>query len=87
MNNNDNSFALFVNNNKQKENQPDYTGRLTINGQNYRIAGWKRVKQETGLQYLAGRVELEQEAGQYTQTSVTNITPKPKPSNDDDIPF
>ena len=84
MNSNDNSFALFANTRKMKDTQPDYTGRITINGVNYRLAGWKRVKEETGLTYLAGRVEPEQEIGNQSQ----GLTPPlPKPDNDDDIPF
>lgn len=82
MNNNDNTIAVFTNQNKTKDTQPDFTGRVTIDGVNYRVALWKREKQETGLKYLAGKVELEQEF-----TAPPQDSPKPKPSNDDEIPF
>tara|TARA_R100000234_G_C5003359_1_gene181395 strand:+ start:1414 stop:1620 length:207 start_codon:yes stop_codon:yes gene_type:complete len=39
----DNSGVLFVNDRKEKENQPDYTGNITINGEKKRLAGWKKV--------------------------------------------
>lgn len=39
----DNSGVLFVNDRKEKENQPDYTGNITMNGEKKRLAGWKKT--------------------------------------------
>ena len=39
----DNSGVLFVNDRKDKENQPDYTGNIVLNGEKKRLAGWKKT--------------------------------------------
>ena len=39
----DNSGVLFVNDRKEKENQPDYTGNIVLNGEKKRLAGWKKT--------------------------------------------
>jgi len=39
------SGLLFPNKRKEAEKQPDYTGKATINGKEWRIAGWKRTGQ------------------------------------------
>lgn len=36
--------ALFKNNRKTNEKQPDYTGNIEIDGITYQLAGWKKEK-------------------------------------------
>lgn len=36
----DNTFSLFKNEKKQKENSPDYTGDIMVNGHKMRLSGW-----------------------------------------------
>ena len=36
----ENSGSLFKNDKKTKDAQPDYTGKVNINGREMRLAGW-----------------------------------------------
>lgn len=47
--------TLMKNNRKEKEGQPDYTGKVMINGKELRIAGWKKTSQN-GNVYLSLKV-------------------------------
>jgi len=50
----DNSGVLFVNDKKEKENQPDYTGNITMNGTKMRLAGWKKTaKKDPSKKFLS----------------------------------
>jgi hypothetical protein len=42
MNKYDMSGVSSANDYKQKENHPDFTGKCTINGKEFRMAGWTR---------------------------------------------
>ncbi|RHX86930.1 DUF736 family protein [Leptospira stimsonii] len=44
--------SLFSNATKEKETQPDYTGKVLLDGKTYRLAGWIR-KSATGRNYLS----------------------------------
>ena len=47
----DNSGALFVNDRKEKESQPDYTGKCMVNGRMMQISSWKNTS-ANGNAYL-----------------------------------
>ena len=53
----DNSGALFRNDRKEKETQPDYTGEARIEGVEYRLSAWlnesKNGKKYMGLKLTA----------------------------------
>ena len=54
--------VLFVNDKKEKESQPDYSGNCEIEGVKYRIAGWKRAyKNDSSKQLLSLNFELFEE--------------------------
>jgi hypothetical protein len=57
MPNDTNRWSLFIEENKKKENGPDFTGEADINGVKYRLAGWRRVSQKTGKKFLSGEIE------------------------------
>tara|TARA_B110000503_G_scaffold141731_1_gene236120 strand:+ start:1578 stop:1844 length:267 start_codon:yes stop_codon:yes gene_type:complete len=40
--NNDNRGAIWGNDKKVKDNQPDFTGSILVDGKDYFISGWKR---------------------------------------------
>lgn len=50
---NTNSGALFVNDNKTKDSQPDYKGNFTDgNGVEFWVSGWKKVS-KNGSAFLS----------------------------------
>ena len=58
---NENSFALFKNE-KSQDNQPDYTGTITLEGnKEMRLAAWIR-ESKSGLKYLSGTMSEPQVA-------------------------
>ena len=77
---NDNSGALFKNDRKEQEKQPDYKGSLTVNGSEYWISAWLN-ESKSGQKYMGLKVNLkEQQQGPAA------------PKNDavefdDDVPF
>lgn len=76
--------ALFVNERKEAEQQPDYTGTLFLGGQHYQIAGWKKSS-KAGKKYLSLSVKPRQEQRR------SEPTPQPSPADDfddsDKLPF
>lgn len=53
---NNNTFVLFLDEEKASENHPDYTGKLTLeDGTEKRVAAWRRVA-GSGKKYLKGTV-------------------------------
>ncbi len=79
----DNSGALFINDRKEKDNQPDYTGNVVINGEKKRLAGWKKtVKSDPSKTFLSLAISDYQE--KPAESSGYKATPNPV---DDDLPF
>tara|TARA_R100001594_G_scaffold105086_1_gene139717 strand:+ start:146 stop:400 length:255 start_codon:yes stop_codon:yes gene_type:complete len=79
----DNSGALFINDRKEKDNQPDYTGNIVINGEKKRLAGWKKTsKSDPTKTFLSLAVSEYQD--QPVESSGVKATPNPV---DDDLPF
>jgi uncharacterized protein (DUF736 family) len=56
----DNTFSIFTNDNKSKESQPDYTGQGKFQGEDIKVAGWKKVA-KTGKEYISFKVEKKDE--------------------------
>lgn len=70
------SGALFKNQRKSNEKQPDYRGQATIDGVDYRLAAWIK-KSKRGDTYMSlAFTEKDEE---------TDSAPEDEP--DDDIPF
>ena len=51
-----NTFTLFDNDKKGNDKAPDYRGKGLFNGEEVRIAVWKRTG-KTGVEYLSGTIE------------------------------
>jgi uncharacterized protein (DUF736 family) len=75
------SGALFKNEKKTAENQPDYTGRATIEGQQYNVAAWVRTSQ-AGAKYMSLAFSIPQ-----PKTETAPPAPAPIVSPNDDMPF
>ena len=48
----DNSGALFINDKKEKESQPDWTGPCKVNGKDMRMSAWKNTAKGSGKAYI-----------------------------------
>jgi hypothetical protein len=73
--------VLFKNNKKEKDSQPDYTGTVTVGGEQKRLAAWLKISGK-GTKYMSIQVSEQQERQE----------PKPAPKGDftdmsDDVPF
>ncbi len=70
--------TLFVNEKKESENAPDYTGPISSDGADRRIAAWKRMKD--GNPYMTFAVSDSQQKQEEPRGN--------KPSFEDDgVPF
>jgi len=56
---NTNRGALFVNDKKAKESQPDYKGSVDVGGTEYWLSGWKKVG-KSGVKFLSLSVEKKE---------------------------
>lgn len=75
----DNSGVLFVNDRKEKDNQPDYTGNIVMGGVKKRLAGWKKTsKSDPSMTFLSISVSDFQEQKEE---------PVQQKSDQDDLPF
>ena len=75
---NTNSFALFKNE-KSQDNQPDYTGNITLSdGKEMRLAAWIR-ESKSGLKFLSGVMSEPQVKPNTNNASVEGA--------DADVPF
>ena len=85
------SFILFNNDRKEKENQPDWTGRVTINGVEHWISAWKKTG-KSGSEFISGAIgdPVQQSIDKAKQSAGYSDNQQPGANNggfDDDIPF
>jgi len=52
---NTNSGVLFVNDRKETDKQPDYTGRLNVEGKTYDLACWNKTSKR-GNAFLSVKI-------------------------------
>jgi uncharacterized protein (DUF736 family) len=78
---NTNSGALFKNNNKQKETQPDYQGTINVEGVEYRLAAWLKTS-KNGDRYMSLAVSLDEK-----QEVPVGKREVPAGAFEDDVPF
>ena len=84
---NEMTAVLFPNDKGDNPKRPDYWGRLTLGGNEYKLAGWKKTN-DKGV-YLSLKVETDEKA----PTAAPASQPTPPSTHfgdvldDDDIPF
>jgi len=57
---NTNRGSLFINERKEKDTHPDYTGTINVDGRDLRLSGWKKESKQ-GKKYLSLSVSEPQE--------------------------
>ena len=62
--------VLFKNTNKQKDNHPDFTGNVEIDGVKHRLSGWNR-KDKNGNSYISGALSLEETSSEEATVDAT----------------
>lgn len=86
-----NNHGNLFNNKKESEKQPDFTGKVNIEGKMFRIAGWERIGKKG--KYISLCFE---DIGKYTAGFAKKTTEKEQQSHlppsvdgepDDQIPF
>jgi hypothetical protein len=78
---NTNSGALFKNDKGDNEKRPDYTGKLDVDGKEYKLSAWiKSPKIGGGKPFLSLKVQVGNE-------SKPIISARQEISEQDDIPF
>jgi|TARA_Y100000401_G_C8325351_1_gene227856 uncharacterized protein (DUF736 family) len=61
---NTNSGALFKNNNKEKETQPDMSGVVNVGGKEFRVAAWNNESKK-GARYLSLKLSEKTEEAPF----------------------
>jgi len=79
----DMSGILFRNEEKEPgDKRPDYTGKMTVKGVEYRMAGWIKESQN-GKKFMTLNLQLPKE-----RSAPAVNKPAPPPMDDsDDVPF
>ena len=77
----ENKGVLFKNDRKEKETQPDYTGKITLGGKEKRLAAWLKDGQRGKFMSL--------QVSDFQEQAAPQAQPQPVLNDDfsDDIPF
>lgn len=91
--------VVFANHDKKTEKSPDMSGSLAHKGQDYEVAGWKKVA-KSGLAYTSVKITLKEEQKPSVPSDGLNpntpqamgsdadpTPPIPDEVSDDEIPF
>lgn len=80
---NENSGVLFPNDRKERENQPDMTGRVNVDGVEKRLAGWWREGKNGKFLSIKVSEWLEKPGTARQPESVS----EPEPTADEAVEF
>jgi hypothetical protein len=82
--------VLFVNDRKANDRQPDYKGKIQLDGIEYELAGWLRTS-KAGNQFISVSLGDKVDRGNPKQYGGVNgsaaVTPPQSDVAVDDIPF
>ena len=79
-----NSGAIFKNDKKTADNQPDYRGKINVDGKEWEISLWVREGQQAGKFFSAAIKEPWVKPAEPLQSTTAKIT---SVDEDDDLPF
>lgn len=80
---NKNKGVLFTNKNKKKNTQPDYQGKIDVEGKEYQLAGWHRTS-KSGVKFMSLTISEPYEPQKKYEKN--NIAAQAEKVNDD-LPF
>ena len=60
---NNNSGALFRNDKKKEDKEPDYKGSINVEGKEFWVNGWINEAKESGKKYLKVKVSPKENSG------------------------
>ena len=78
--------SLFKNDKEGNDARPDYTGKLMVDGQLYRVAGWIKASGRSGEKYMSLHAEAFTERPARPANEPTN-NPVAEGDGGEDIPF
>ena len=82
---NTNRGALFRNNRKERDSQPDHTGSINVDGKEYYLNAWIKTSQSGNKFFsLSVKPKDENQAGKSNPSQSAGIKNNAEP---DDIPF
>ena len=88
---NSNRGAIWKNDKKEKDTQPDFKGNMDVGGVEYWVSAWKRKPDANpAAPALSFSVQRKDEQASAPATPAAQPTPQqsaPPPYADDDIPF
>lgn len=76
-----NTGAIFKNDKKTSENQPDYKGKVNVNGADMEVALWVKESKTCAKYFSASFSEP------YVKPAVLSPPAEPFKLEDDDLPF
>ena len=84
---NKNSGALFKNDRKQKETEPDYKGTINIEGVEFYLSAWVNESARTGQKYFAIKATPKAATAPATTTATAQHQTSTIADPVDDLPF
>tara|TARA_R110000868_G_scaffold376909_1_gene642147 strand:- start:100 stop:360 length:261 start_codon:yes stop_codon:yes gene_type:complete len=81
-----NTGAIFKNDKKTAENQPEYRGKMMVDGKEWEISLWVRESQATGLKYFSAAIK--EPYVKPTESAPVSTSQKNQDATEqDDLPF
>lgn len=78
-----NTGAIFKNDKKTAENQPEYRGKMMVDGKEWEISLWVRESQASGLKYFSAAIKEP-----YVKpTEAAAVQTSKQDESDDGMPF